>query len=75
MLDGLKLEFDFLDYKCLIIVNHIECDQLRIYICDSRGTDIIRMDLDMDYSTMDNFFEEAIKIKDEYVYESKNIIY
>lgn len=26
MLDGLKLEYDFLDYKCLIIVNHIECD-------------------------------------------------
>ncbi|KAM3130070.1 hypothetical protein pb186bvf_017868 [Paramecium bursaria] len=75
MLDGLKLEYDFLDYKCLIIVNHIECDQLRIYICDSRGTDIIRMDLDMDYSTMDTFFEEAIKIKDEYVYESKNIMY
>lgn len=29
----------------------------------------------MDYSTMDIFFEEAIKIKDEYVYESKNIMY
>ena len=29
----------------------------------------------MDYSTMDTFFEEAIKIKDEYVYESKNIMY
>ncbi|CAD8188832.1 unnamed protein product [Paramecium octaurelia] len=74
LLNGLTLRLDFMDTNCLIYIHHIETDQFRISICDPISKDTLRLDLEMDYSTMDAFFQDAKSIKDQYAYFSKTTL-
>ncbi|CAD8192970.1 unnamed protein product [Paramecium pentaurelia] len=74
LLNGLTLRIDFMDKNCLIYIHHIETDQFRISICDPISKDTLRLDLEMDYSTMDAFFKDAKSIKDQYSYFSKTTL-
>ncbi|CAD8175655.1 unnamed protein product [Paramecium pentaurelia] len=74
LLNGLTLRIDFMDKNCLIYIHHIETDQFRISICDPISKDTLRLDLEMDYSTMDSFFKDAKSIKDQYAYFSKTTL-
>ncbi|CAD8198363.1 unnamed protein product [Paramecium octaurelia] len=74
LLNGLTLRVDFMDRNCLIYIHHIETDQFRISICDPNSKDTLRLDLEMDYSTMDAFFKDAKSIKDQYAFFSKTTL-
>ncbi|CAD8107463.1 unnamed protein product [Paramecium sonneborni] len=74
LLNGLTLRIDFMDTNCLIYIYHIETDQFRISICDPISKDTLRLDLELDYSTMDAFFKDAKTIKDQYAFFSKTTL-
>ncbi|CAD8201875.1 unnamed protein product [Paramecium pentaurelia] len=72
ILNGLNLKLDFLDFNCLVYVHHLETDQFRIIIFDPANYDCFKLDLELDYSTMDIFFQDAKSIKDEFNYYCKS---
>ncbi|CAD8209432.1 unnamed protein product [Paramecium octaurelia] len=72
LLNGLNLKVDFLDLNCLVYVHHLETDQFRIIIFDPASYDCFKLDLEMDYSSIDTFFVDAKSIKDEFNYYCKS---
>lgn len=66
LFNGLTLRIDFLDANCLIYLHHLETDQFRIAICEPISKDTLKLDLEMDYSTMDQFFKDAKSVRDQY---------
>jgi len=70
----LTLRIDFMEINCLVYLHHIEYDQFRIAICDPVSFDTLRLDLEMDYSTMDAFFKDAKSIRDQYAFFSKTTL-
>ncbi|CAD8211824.1 unnamed protein product [Paramecium pentaurelia] len=72
LLNGLNLKIDFLDLNCLVYVHHLETDQFRIIIFDPASYDCFKLDLEMDYSSIDTFFVDAKSIKDEFNYYCKS---
>ncbi|CAD8114766.1 unnamed protein product [Paramecium primaurelia] len=72
LLNGLNLKIDFLDLNCLVYVHHLETDQFRIIIFDPSSYDCFKLDLEMDYSSIDTFFVDAKSIKDEFNYYCKS---
>ncbi|CAD8194061.1 unnamed protein product [Paramecium octaurelia] len=72
LLNGLNLKIDFLDLNCLVYIHHLETDQFRIIIFDPASYDCFKLDLEMDYSSIDTFFVDAKSIKDEFNYYCKS---
>jgi hypothetical protein len=73
-LSGLNLRIDFLDVSCLVFFHHLEADQFRILLCEPFSMEAIKVDLEMDYSTLDHFFTKAKDVKDEFIFESKSVL-
>ena len=66
LLAGMNLRLDFLDISGMVFLHHIESDQFRLLICDPVRAETVKLDLEMDYSTMDYFFTGVRAAKDDF---------
>lgn len=66
---GLELKLEFLDLLGLIFFHHIEADSFRIVIYNPDSSDYLKIDVEMDYSSMDFLFENVKDMRDEYVHQ------